>query len=197
MLFNNFWLNEIKNQDDGIRLIMNLNILLIGACATIIATNSEKIAEIIIIPIKIGAFTLTTLTVLFVAIIPPFLSWFISIDISRRSVRIPPQKAKPLLDTELAADYLANMFDYRHLIYVGSFSMTLFGVLYLMLLSEYTLLTAKSEWQAETVFIFASLSYLFLGILSTLCHRKIRRYQVGLGWDRSNTSIWNLLIDRT
>jgi hypothetical protein len=175
-LFNNFWLNEIKSIDDTIRLQMNINILLVAAYSTIIATNYDKILNIISIYEDIAIKYVNYYEFFYtVFIITPLLYWVMSMRISSSDNHIiPSQNAEPLLDDGKASDYFLYIYNRKNDISWYSYLMLVYGLIYVIciLFLSSTLDNIVIARNYKAIIFYAAISIGFLW-----CPITITRYK--------------------
>ena len=157
-LFGNFWLNELKSLDDTIRLITNINILLIAGYSTIVATNFTIISDNL---------TQSTISngVNFILISIPIVFWICSIVIAGENHNLPPQNAEPLLDNKRASDYLKNIYYWRKDIEDTALTLLFLGPLYLILVFNFV---AMIKVVSEETSVVPEQSSFLLFILATI-----------------------------
>lgn len=162
-LFGNFWLNEIKSLDDTIRLITNINILLLAAYSTIIVTNFETIS----VDILASSNSLHHAENLNLVIIcSPIISWIFSISISSNNHNLPPQNAEPLLDIKKISPYFIDIYEWKKYIQTASYVLTFLGIGYLMIMLflSIVLKTLAVFRSNDVYYILLALSVIFLYI---------------------------------
>ena len=159
-LYGNFWLNEIKSLDDTIRIITNINILLIAGYSTIVVTNiktiSDNLTQISILP--------TSYAANFIIISIPIILWICSFVVAGENHNLPPQNAEPLLDNERASDYLIGIYHRRKDIEDTALTLLFLGPIYLVIASMLSAVLAVigvSGWISFLLFPFAFIMLLF------------------------------------
>lgn len=181
-LYGNFWLNEIKSLDDTIRIITNINILLIAGYSTIIVTNfktiSDNLTQINFLPISYG--------VNFIIISVPIIFWICSIVVAGENHNLPPQNAEPLLDNEKASDYLIRIYNWRKDIEDTALTLLFLGPVYLVVASTLSAVLAMIDVSGRISFLlfpFAGIMFLFsvskfLNFHNRIVKHKIRFFKV-------------------
>ncbi len=128
-LFNNFWLNEIKSKDDSIRTLMSVSAVLVGVYTTIVLANIDKLISIL----KVDSYNNLGLAIIFSS---PIIGWFCGIAILMDSNKVPPKNGIPLLNVNIAGNYLYQINKFKRDTVGYSWFIIMFQFVYILVVIE-------------------------------------------------------------